>query len=64
MNKGEEMDEMDEWNVNSSDSYSKDPDFEEYNQVSLDLKLSGGLHMVKGVLEPWRVSLKEKERIA
>lgn len=31
MNKGEEMDEMDEWNVNSSDSYSRDPDFEEYN---------------------------------
>lgn len=38
MNKNDkEMDDIDEWAVNSSDSYSWDPDFDEYAEVTKDL---------------------------
>jgi hypothetical protein len=38
------------WGNESEESYSKDPDFEEYQQVSIDLAPIKEVHSVKGSL--------------
>jgi len=56
---GEE--EWGEWDV-LSESYSKDPDFEEYTKVTVDLP-NPTVHKVKGTLCPKELTDEEKDAL-